>query len=151
VVTYAENFLHLDNVDLACGEMDDWSVDVMYNGTTIGTITPVIRGNKADGSPANSVVCEHSGFDASRLDDIKYLESLIKPASEPETKTTNGIIRSVADDGKIKLSLPSHTAENPRQIVLDPQGNNKFYIHLRFWDGEKVPAKVTNEDKQRLF
>jgi hypothetical protein len=153
VVTFAENFLNLDNVDLACGEMDDWSVDVKYKGVVIGTITPVIRGNKAEGSPANSVVCEPSGFDASRLDDIKYLESLIKPSSEPETKTVNGIIRTVQENGKIRLSLPSHTEDKPRQVVLDPQGDNKYYVHFRIWDDvdKKVPGNISDEEKKQLF
>ena len=61
------------------------------------------------------------------------------------------IIKTVQDNGKIRLSLPSHTDEKPRQIVLEPQGNNKYYVHIRIWDGEKVPGKISDEDKQKLF
>jgi hypothetical protein len=35
--------------------------------------------------------------------------------------------------------------------VLEPQGNNKYYVHMRMWDGEKIPASITNEDKKLLF
>lgn len=61
------------------------------------------------------------------------------------------IIKTVQDNGKIRLSLPSHTDEKPRQIVLEPQGDNKYYVHIRVWDGEKIPGKISDEDKQKLF
>jgi len=60
---------------------------------------------------------------------------------------TSGVTKTVQSNGKIRLSLDSHTDEHPRQIVMEPQGNNKFYVHVRIWDGEKVPGKITNEDK----
>jgi len=60
---------------------------------------------------------------------------------------TDGIERTETEDGKIKLSLPSHTKENPRQLVLEPQGNNKYYVHIRIWDGDHIPGKITDEDK----
>lgn len=61
------------------------------------------------------------------------------------------VTRSEQANGKIRLSLYSHTEEKPRQIVLEPQGNNKYYVHMRIWDGEKIPASITNEDKKLLF
>lgn len=61
------------------------------------------------------------------------------------------IIRTVGPTGKIQLSLPSHTKSNPRQFILDPQGNNKFYVHMKTWDGDHIPANLTNEEKQTLF
>ena len=61
------------------------------------------------------------------------------------------VTRTVQDNGKIRLSLPSHTDTNPRQFVLEPQGNNKFYVHMRTWDGDHIPANLSNEDKQTLF
>ena len=63
----------------------------------------------------------------------------------------DGVERTETEDGKIKLSLPSHTKENPRQLVLEPQGDNKYYVHIRIWDGDHIPGKITDEDKQLLF
>ena len=63
----------------------------------------------------------------------------------------DGVERTNTEDGKIKLSLPSHTKENPRQLVLEPQGDNKYYVHIRIWDGDHIPGKITDEDKQLLF
>ena len=63
----------------------------------------------------------------------------------------NGIERSVDLGGKIRLSLPSHTAANPRQIVLEPKGNNQFRPHIRIWDGDRIPGVVSPMDKQTLY
>ena len=41
------------------------------------------------------------------------------------------ITRVVGDNGKIRLRLASHTTDKPREFVLDPQGNNKFRVHMR--------------------
>lgn len=62
-----------------------------------------------------------------------------------------GVYKTIQDNGKIRLSLESHTDEHPRQIVIEPQGENKYYVHLRIWDGEKVPGNISQEDKQKLF
>ena len=67
-----------------------------------------------------------------------------------ERNPTN-IVKTIQDNGKIRLSLPSHTNSNPRQFVLEPQGNNKFYVHMRTWDGDHIPANLTNAEKQQLF
>lgn len=64
---------------------------------------------------------------------------------------TTGVTKTVQSNGKIRLSLDSHTNEHPRQIVLEPQGDNKFYVHIRIWDGDKIPGEISNEDKQKLF
>ena len=69
-----------------------------------------------------------------------------QPSSISET-----VNKTVQDNGKIRLSLTSHTENNPRQIVLEPQGNNKFYVHLRIWDGEHIAGNISNEDKRKLF
>ena len=63
----------------------------------------------------------------------------------------SGVTKVVDNDGKIRLRLESHTKEHPREIVLDPQGNNKYYVHTRTWDGEHVPADMTQEEKQKLY
>lgn len=70
---------------------------------------------------------------------------------QPLKKLESPVIRTVQDNGKIRLSLPTHTDSNPRQFVLEPQGDNKFYVHMRTWDGDHVPANLSNEDKQTLF
>ena len=41
------------------------------------------------------------------------------------------ITRVIGDNGKIRLRLASHTADKPREFVLDPQGNNQFRVHMR--------------------
>lgn len=77
----------------------------------------------------------------------KQLPKLIK--STP----TYAVTKQVQSNGKIRLSLPGSTNVQPRQIVLEPQGNNKFYVHIRTWDDvqNKVPATMTLEQKQQLF
>ena len=77
----------------------------------------------------------------------KQLPKLIK--STPKSAIT----KTVQNNGKIRLSLPGSTNVQPRQIVLEPQGNNKFYVHIRTWDDvqNKVPATITQEEKQQLF
>lgn len=63
------------------------------------------------------------------------------------------ISRVVGENGKIRLRLPGHTDTTPREIVLDPQGNNKFYAHVRTWndvDG-KVPANLTPREIGYLY
>lgn len=88
--------------------------------------------------------------------EVKVVEELGKNVgSVPKTQFVfpqfKNVTKTVQDNGKIKLSLPSHTDTNPRQFVLEPQGNNKFYVHMRTWDGDHIPANLSNEDKQTLF
>lgn len=63
------------------------------------------------------------------------------------------ISRVVGENGKIRLRLPGHTDTAPREIVLEPQGNNKFYVHVRTWDdvAGKVPANLTQRDIGYLY
>lgn len=61
------------------------------------------------------------------------------------------INRVVGNNGKIRLRLANHTDSNPREIVLEPQGNNKFYVHVRTWDGDHIPADIPIIDKQTLY
>ena len=82
---------------------------------------------------------------------------LITAPVQKTIRLKSGIIKSVQDNGKIRLSLPSHTDNKPRQFVLEPArdaGDNKYYVHMRMWDDieNKIPASnVTNEEKQQLF
>ena len=75
---------------------------------------------------------------------------LVRVPIKEETILSNGITKTV-ENGKIKLSLPSHTANKPRQFVLEPQGDNKFYVHMRTWDGDHIPANMSTTEKQQLF
>jgi hypothetical protein len=36
---------------------------------------------------------------------------------------------------------------------MDPQGNNKYYVHMRVWDdvGKHVPGSISNTEKSNLF
>jgi len=52
---------------------------------------------------------------------------------------------------KTRLRLSSHTKQNPREFVLDHEGDNKFRVHMRTWDGDHVPANLTEQEKQTLF
>lgn len=79
----------------------------------------------------------------------KVLEQPI--VEEVKSITQPAINKTVSPEGKIRLSLPSHTSEMPREIVLEPQGGNKFYVHVRTWNGDHVPANLSVEDKQTLY
>ncbi len=54
---------------------------------------------------------------------------------------------------KIRIQAPNHTIQRPREIVLEPQGDNKYYLHIRTWDDpvKKIPANLTNAEKNYLF
>jgi hypothetical protein len=36
---------------------------------------------------------------------------------------------------------------------MDPQGNNKYYVHMRVWDdvGKHIPGNISNVEKSNLF
>ena len=70
-----------------------------------------------------TAISEHMGAPKSILGKITKQADILngKPA----------ITRFVGDNSKIRLRLLSHTAEKPRELVLDPQGNNKFRVHTR--------------------
>jgi hypothetical protein len=63
------------------------------------------------------------------------------------------VSRVIGENGKIRLRLPSHTDAMPREIVLEPQGNNKFYAHVRTWNDVegKVPANLTPREIGYLY
>lgn len=87
------------------------------------------------------------GYD---LNDVAAIQKKL-PDGTYQTIYDPSIIRTVQDNGKIRLSLPTHTVEKPRQFVLEPTGDNKFYIHMRTWDGDHIPANLSFGDKQVLF
>lgn len=80
-----------------------------------------------------------------------YLSRAINQAADQGVQAPIKVNRTVERDGTIRMSLPSHTSEQPRQFVIDPQGNNKYYIHMKTWDGKKVPANLSAAEKNALF
>ena len=63
------------------------------------------------------------------------------------------ITKVTSPNGVIRLRLPSHTKSAPREFTLEPQGNNKYYVHMRIWDDvdNHIPGDITNAEKQKLF
>lgn len=60
-------------------------------------------------------------------------------------------VTKILDKDKIRLRLPTHTKDLPREIVLEPQGNNQYRIHIRTWNGDHVPTNLDSKEKQALF
>ena len=81
----------------------------------------------------------------------------ISPTPQKETHpwelSNSEYSRFQQPNGKIRLQLNSHTEAKPRQFVLDPQGDNKYYVHMRVWDDadKKVPATMSSADKNTLY
>lgn len=159
-----------DGISVLYGNMDNPSGYVYYKGVPIGLITPLATLNKANGNSQNQVdifgtifpfanpsateAIRNSGntiLDLDRLDDDSYLSGIVDLLIIHDQ---SDITRVVQENGKIRLQLPSHTENKPREIVIDPQGDNKYYVHIRMWDDvdKKIPASgVTDEQKQQLF
>lgn len=87
------------------------------------------------------------------FDDVQQLDSELEEyiAGQEIHEPDYNIRKTTQANGKIRLSLPSHTEERPRQIVLEPQGDNKFYVHMRIWNGEKIPGDISDSEKRQLF
>lgn len=125
-------------------------VNIYYKDVLVGNGIVKILSNKADGSKQNQIepyIVENSAATPLDVQNVSQLENLIRPQQQDITKI-------VQENGKIRLQLPSHTESKPRQIVIDPQGDNKYYVHIRMWDDvdKKIPASdVTDEQKQQLF
>lgn len=75
----------------------------------------------------------------------------LRITSSPEIRTVPTVSKVVDSNGNIRLQLSSHTSGKPREFVLEPQGNNKYYVHMRIWDGEKIPGQISNEERQTLY
>ena len=84
---------------------------------------------------------------------FQFGETSVTPQITAENAASEmpNIVRTVQDNGKIRLSLPSHTDAKPRQLVLEPQGDNKYYVHTRTWDGDHIPANMSASEKQALY
>jgi len=85
----------------------------------------------------------------------KIIEGVAKTAKNVaenlKTTSKSDITKIVDETGKIRLRLPSHTVQKPREFVLEPQGNNQFRVHMRTWDGDHIPANLSTVDKNTLF
>lgn len=55
------------------------------------------------------------------------------------------VTRVVGNDGKIYLQLGNHSKGNPRQLRIEPQGNNQFRVHASTWGG------ITDTQKKQLY
>ena len=58
---------------------------------------------------------------------------------------TGGVNKVVQNNGNILLQLASHSARKPRQLRIEPQGNNSFRVHASTWGG------LTNTEKKQLY
>ena len=58
---------------------------------------------------------------------------------------SQGIRKVTANDGKIFLRLPSHSKKMPRQLRIEPQGDNAFRVHISTWGG------ITDAEKKELY
>lgn len=56
-----------------------------------------------------------------------------------------GVNKVVQNNGNILLRLASHSARKPRQLRIEPQGNNSFRVHASTWGG------LTNTEKKQLY
>ena len=74
-------------------------------------------------------------------------EALPEIISEEETSYGTKVLQG---NGKIRLRLASHTDKFPREIVLEPQPGNSFYVHIRTWNGDKIPANLSQEEIHAL-
>lgn len=130
------------------GYRDPVSQDMFIYNNIKGNpnVTAIIGHDAITGEFTPSKGVEILNMDPKNLYPVKTLET----AENAFTKNSS-IIRTMQNNGKIRLSLSSHTKDKPRQFVLEPQGNNKFYVHMRTWDGDHVPANLTNGEKQQLF
>lgn len=69
-------------------------------------------------------------------------------------RTEAGVYRFTQPNGTIRLRLPEHTAEKPREIKIDPKDGEGHNVRIRTWDDamNHVPASnMSKEDKQTLY
>lgn len=87
----------------------------------------------------------------------KIFTNLIKRTGNPKVQSSvlhrfdNPYQITKVSGDKIRLRLPSHTQEKPREIVLVPHGNKQYELHIRTWDGDHVPANLNPQEKTVLF
>ena len=112
---------------------------IQYTAPTIISAEPLSEGQRMWQSPAFQLAL------APMLDIPMFYEGLNSKI------LANGITRSKGLKGELRLSLPSHTKTSPRQLVLEPAGDNKFRPHIRVWDGEHIPGVLSNQDKTALY
>ena len=58
---------------------------------------------------------------------------------------TGGVNKVVQNNGNILLQLASHSSRKPRQLRIEPQGNNTFRVHASTWGG------LTDIEKKQLY
>ena len=58
---------------------------------------------------------------------------------------TGGVNKVVQNNGNILLQLASNSSRKPRQLRIEPQGNNSFRVHASTWGG------LTDIEKKQLY
>ena len=126
IYEYLDTLKGAENINSYYGDADDRVVDIYFNYVKIGNITPIVVSNKAEGDAENIIKIETDGFDLGKIEDISYLESLIKPQN---------------DSGATPLKSPKVTVsinateqqESKIQALTDlaEKMNNKFDVSLR--------------------
>lgn len=133
VVSYFDTFLSKsDELSLKFFDEDGRDTSVFYNGIQIGTITPIVTSNKANGDPENGITYKVLGFDFSKIDDDEYLSSLISSLIQPyeeEVLVENG-------DDNPRVSTPKDITEEQDAKIqaltdLEKKMNARFDSTLR--------------------
>lgn len=89
---------------------------------------------------------------------LNFIKSTLQPSNTPsqiisESVQSPQITKVVQENGKIRLRLSSHTDNAPREIVIVPQGNSQYYVHVRTWNDpkRKIAANLTQDEIQSLL
>lgn len=134
----AESYLHTktlpEGIGLVFGNMDDQVVDITYNGTRIGSVSPVILSDKMSGDAENKIVIKAHGFDLYRIEDEAYLESLVKP--EPVVEEGPEVEPEIKQEVEPKPAVSNNTTEQQEakiQTLIDlaKKMNKKFDSTLK--------------------
>ena len=98
---------------------------IYYNEVKIGTITPIVKANKAEGDPENIIIFQVDGFDLDKLGNSSYLEKLINPEE---------IIKSAHPGETATITIGTTEQQEAKiQALVDlaEKMNNKFDVSLR--------------------
>lgn len=125
-----------DGVIFVYGDMDDRSIDIVYNDTQVGHISPVVLKNKAYGDDENVIIVHSFGVTESQLNDTSILSRLARLAGQENQPVQDDVEESeeVVEGPEIVISInASEQQEDKVQILknLAEKMNNKFDVSLR--------------------